>query len=100
MSNPNISAAETQVLLEMVINSPVGSYVNAMQRQPLVNKFVSVLNGVKGGGRLDVLAPAEAAAVDNLRAKAAQPVPQNRPGKEANLRGGAVAGPSPSRPPT
>lgn len=98
MANPNISAAEMKTLLEMVINSPVGSYINALQRQPLVNKLVEAHNGVAAGGRLDVLSPQEAAQVDNLRLKAAKPAPQNKPGKPADLRGGTVVGPQPAKP--
>jgi hypothetical protein len=60
-------------LLEMVINAPVGSYINAIQRQPLVNKFVEIHNQVQQGARIDVLSAAEASAVDVMRfTKAAQ----------------------------
>ncbi len=96
MANPNISPAEVKTLLEMVINSPVGSYVNAMARQPLVNKLVGVHNDVHAGGRLDVLSAQEAASIDLLRTKAAAPA-QNRPGKPARGSEGVV-GPQPLKP--
>ena len=101
MPNPDISPAEIKTLLEMVINSPVGSYVNALQRQPLVNKFVALHNAVQAGARVDALTPQEAAQVDILRTKPAKPAaPANRPGRPANLRGGTVVGPQPPTPVT
>ena len=95
MANPNLNASEMKQLLEMVINAPVGSYINAMAKQPLVNKFVELHNQAQKGARVDALTAAEAVAVDAVRAqaaKAAQPA-QNQPGKPANLRGGKVVGP-------
>jgi len=76
MATQSITPAEMHTLLEMVINSPVGSYINAMQRQPLVNKFVELHNRVQAGARIDALDPAEVSAVDVLRvAKLAQTAP-------------------------
>jgi hypothetical protein len=99
MANPNISAGEMRALMEMIINTPVGSYVNALTKQPLVNKFVEAHNQVVTGCRLDVLNAAEAAAVDMVRRNAAQPAQPAQPakpaapGKTADMRGGKVFGP-------
>jgi len=79
-------------LLEMVINSPVGSYINAIQRQPLVNKFVELHNAVQQGGCLAVLSPYEANAVATLRV----PVPAGNTGPAAHAEG--IVAPEPQPP--
>jgi hypothetical protein len=99
MANPNLSAADMSHLLEMVINAPVGSYINAVSRQPLVNRFIELHNQVKQGARVDALNAAEAASVDAVRAnaaKAAAPAQTNKPGKPANLQGGTGVGSAPA----
>jgi hypothetical protein len=95
MANPNLSKADLKNLLEMVINAPVGSYINAVSRQPLVNRFVEFHNQIQQGARADALSPAEVAAVDAVRnnaAKAAQPA-----AGVVSTRGGTVV--SPAHPP-
>lgn len=100
MSNPNLSATDMRNLLEMVINAPVGSYANAMQKQGLVNKFVELHNQAQRGARVDALSASEAATVDKMRsdaAAAAAPAKPTKPAttapKPANLRGGSVSAP-------
>lgn len=71
MSNPNLSPDEVHVLLEMVINAPLGSFANAMQRQPLINKFIDLRNQAHTGARVDALSVEEAIAVDKIRRRRA-----------------------------
>jgi hypothetical protein len=92
MASQNISPAEMHTLLEMIINSPVGSYINALRRQPLVNKFVELHNAVQKGAILDALSATEAEAVAVLRV----PAPFGNTGPAAQAEG--IVAPEPQPP--
>lgn len=62
-----MEATELNRILELVVNSPIGSYAQSLQHKPLIDKLVGLYNRVAQGARLDALSAKEAALVDAAR---------------------------------
>lgn len=86
---------ELSRILELAVNAPIGSYADALQHKPLIDKFVGLLNQVSKGARIDALSEKEAALVDAMRRGMACIAPGNT-GPAAHAGGIVPAGQTPS----
>ena len=86
-----MEAQELSRILELVVNSPIGSYAQSLQHKPLIDKFVRLHNQVAQGARLDALSEKEAALVDAMRRGMACIAPGNQ-GPAAHADGIVPAG--------
>ena len=82
-------------ILELAVQAPIGSYADALQHKPLIDKFVGLFNRIAEGSRLDVLNAKEAALVDAMRRGMACISPGNA-GPAAHADGIVPAGETPS----
>ena len=86
---------ELNRVLELTVNSPLGSYADSLRHKPLIDKFVGLCNQVAQGARLDVLNAKEAALVDAMRRGMACIAPGNA-GPAAHADGIVTPGSTPS----
>ena len=91
-----MEAQELSRILELAVNSPIGSYAQSLQHKPLIDKFVRLHNQVAQGARLDALSAKEAALVDAMRRGMACIAPGNQ-GPAAHADGVVPAGVAPSQ---
>jgi hypothetical protein len=90
-----MQAAEISRILELTVSAPIGSYADALQHKPLIDKFVRLHNQLAQGARFYALSEKEAALVDAMRRGMACIAPGNT-GPAAHAEGIVPAGQTPS----